>query len=240
MNGGRHFKKNLLGEKKMLRKKIDYSQNAQKYDGDCPEIAAAVPRDSYVLDIGCSTGKLARDLNGKGCKVEGVDIDRESLKKAARYCAKVYKIDLDNLKDFDIHLRGKKFEAITMGDILEHLKYPSVLLNHIKKYLAPGGIAVATIPNTAFVWTRVRFLLGNFSYSQQGGLMDEDHLRFFSFETARLLFESSGYEIVKIRPSSHGIVNKKYFLVKLLSKLIPTLFAIHVFIVATPKSTTKK
>jgi SAM-dependent methyltransferase len=215
----------------MFIKEIDYSKNAGKYDGDCPEMERAVPPKSKVLDIGCSTGKLAKALKKKGCEVYGIDIDKESLKKAAKFCTKVYQIDLDNLKSFDEKLRGQKFDAITMGDILEHLKYPGVLLEHLKKYLNPGGVLISTIPNIAFVFTRMKFLLGDFSYSKRG-LMDEDHLRFFTFTTARMLFKETGYELDVFRPSSHGIVSKKYFFIKPLARIWPGLFAIHIFVVA--------
>lgn len=217
---------------KMFRSKIDYSINKQKYDSFSTEIESLIPKGSIVLDVGCTTGILARALKKKKCKVVGIDIDSASLKVAAKHCEKVYLIDVDDLKDFDKKLKGQKFDAIALGDILEHLKYPGVLLYHLKNYLTENGVVVAKIPNTAFIWTRLRFLSGNFAYEKGGGLMDEDHLRFFSFGTAKQLFTDSGYKIIKIENSSKAIVNPKYFFVKYLAEIMPRLFSIHIIIEA--------
>lgn len=216
----------------MFKKKLDYSVNEKKYGGECPEIEKATPARSAVLDLGCSTGKLARALKRKRCKVTGVDIDGASLRQAAKYCEKTYKIDLDHLNSFDDKLKGREFDVITAGDIFEHIKYPGVLLYHLKKYLNPDGVIITTIPNSGFIWLRLRFLFGNFFYNQGGGLMDEDHLRFFSFKSIRRLFEEAGYKLVDFRGSNHGIVNPNYWPVKIFAKIWPTLFSIHVFVVA--------
>lgn len=216
----------------MLRSKIDYSGNREKYDSYSVEIESLVPPGSRVLDIGCTTGMLAKALKKKKAEVFGIDIDRASLKEAAKYCKEVYLIDVDDLKSLDKKLKGEKFDVIVLGDILEHLKYPAVLLNHLKKYLKSDDIVIAKIPNSGFIWMRLRFLFGNFSYQKGGGLMDEDHLRFFSFNSAKQLFLDSGYEILKVDVSSSAIVSPKYFLVKYLAKVMPKLFAIHIIVKA--------
>lgn len=216
----------------MLKDKIDYSVNEKKYNSYSREIERLVPAKSKVLDIGCTTGKLAQALKAKGCTVTGIDIDDASLKKASKYCEKVIKIDVDDLELFNKKLKDEKFDVITLGDILEHLKYPGVLLSHLRKYLNPDGVIVSSIPNSAFIWMRVRFLLGNFTYSKNGGLMDEDHLRFFSFNTVKTLFKNSDFNVCDIYGVS--VVKSKYVFLKYLAKIFPTLFAIHILIVAKP------
>jgi len=202
-----------------------------KYGGYSPEIFKLVPFGSKVLDLGCSTGALAKVLiTRKNCQVIGIDIDEKSLKEASLYCEKVFKCNLDNLTELENLLLEGLFDVITLGDILEHLKYPGSLLRTLKKYLKNEGIVIASIPNTAFIALRIRFLFGNFSYSKKGGLMDEDHLRFFSFKTARQLFEEAGYNVKKIYGIS--IVKRKFWVLKFLAKIFPTLFALHIIIIA--------
>ena len=216
----------------MFKIQINYSLNKKKYNSYSEEIEQLVPAYSKVLDVGCTTGKLARALKNKGCAVHGIDIDDASLKRASKYCQKTYRVDVDNLNLLDRELKNEKYDAITFGDILEHLKYPGILLYHLRKYLNPNGLVAASIPNSAFIWTRIRFFLGNFAYSNKGGLMDEDHLRFFSFKTARVLFEDAHYKVLDIHGSSQGIVNPKFWFVKCLAKIVPALFAIHIIILA--------
>lgn len=199
------------------------------------DVEKMVPDNCRVLDIGCATGKFARVLKKKGCAVVGVDIDKTALNLAAKYCEKTIQVDLDDLVSLDKKLKGEKFDCISFGDILEHIKYPGVLLYHLKKYLKPQGLVLASIPNSAFIWLRIRFSLGNFDYMPEGGLMDEDHIRFFSFKTARILFEDAQYKVLKIQGSSHGIVNKKFWFIKYFAKIAPTLFAIHVIVLGQNK-----
>jgi len=219
----------------MKRNKIDYSRNKQKYNSYSVEIENLIPPASKVLDVGCTTGMLAKALRKKNAEVFGIDIDSASLKEASKYCKRVYLIDVDDLGDLDKKLKGEKFDAIALGDILEHLKYPAVLLRHLNKYLKPNGKIIAKIPNSAFIWLRFRFFFGNFSYQKGGGLMDEDHIRFFSFNSAKQLFLDSGYETQQIAGSSSAIVDPKYFLVKYLAKAMPSLFAVHIVIEAKRK-----
>jgi len=215
----------------MFIKKVDYSINKEKYNSFSQEIERLVPAKTHVLDVGCATGKLARILKEKGCTVVGVDIDQASLEVASEFCQRVLVVDIDDLKDIDRVLKGEKFDVITFGDILEHIKYPGVLLHHLRSYLKPRGVIVASIPNAAFIWCRVRFMLGNFNYVKTGGLMDEDHLRFFSFSTIRTLFIESGFNIRELYGSSN--VRPIYGFLRPLAKIFPNLFAIHAIVKAT-------
>lgn len=216
---------------------MDYSKNKDKYDSTNEEIERAVPPHSKVLDVGCTTGKLAKALKRKKCQVTGVDIDRSSLNLARRYCQSTILANVEDCKLLAKKLQGEKFDVVVLGDVLEHLKYPKELLVALKKHLKQNALIVSSTPNSAFIWMRMKFLLGNLSYSKNGGLMDEDHLRFYSFQTARALFEESGYEIISVKPSSHGINNPKYFAIKILAKILPSVFAIHILIQAQKKPT---
>jgi len=208
-----------------------YSCKKEKYGGYSSEIFSLVPPKTRVLDIGCSTGALAKLLTEKKrCRVIGIDIDENSLKEASHYCDKVFKCDLDDLEKLNTILKGKLFDTIALGDILEHLKYPHLLLKTLKKYLNNDGVVVASIPNAAFISLRIQFALGNLSYDKKGGLMDEDHLRFFSFKTAKKLFEEAGYKVKKIYGVS--IVRRRFWFLKSLAKILPSLFAIHIIIKA--------
>lgn len=214
----------------MLKTKINYDSNFQKYGGYSNSIANLVAPNSHVLDIGCSTGKLAQVLKNKNCKVFGVDIDRESLKKANEYCYKTLPCDLDDTEELKKIIKNETFDAITMGDIIEHIKYPGVLLANLKPFLSNKGKIIASIPNSAFILCRMKFLFGNFNYNKKGGLMDEDHLRFFSFKTAKNLFQDSGYQIQRFFGTCS--VKNRFLFLRPLAKIYPKLFALHIIIAA--------
>ncbi|MCX6732787.1 MAG: class I SAM-dependent methyltransferase [Candidatus Roizmanbacteria bacterium] len=202
-----------------------------KYGGYNKLIFDIVPKNSKVLDIGCSTGLLAKLLKeNKNCSVVGIDFDKKSLQQAEKYCSTVYEIDLDESDRIKNALNDERFDIITMGDVLEHLKHPGVLLKELQRYLKPNGMILAVLPNSAFISMRVKFLLGDYSYEKNGGLMDVDHLRFFSFRTAEILFREAGYRIESL--SGNSVVKNKYWFLRPLSAIYPRLFSIHILIVA--------
>ena len=118
----------------MFKKTIDYSRNRKTYDSYSLEVEKLVSEGSRVLDVGCTTGKLARALKRKKCSVVGIDIDPEALKQAAKYSEFTVRADLDNLVDLRKKLKGEKFDVIVFSDVLEHLKYPGTILFELKKY----------------------------------------------------------------------------------------------------------
>lgn len=187
------------------------------YNGYSPEILSYIKPTSKVLDVGCATGELSRRL--PGCDVTGIDINPGY--------PEAYTCDLDNTNAVKSILKDTKFDVIACGDVLEHLKNPKELLSALSENLKDGGIIIASIPNAAFISMRLKFLMGDFSYDDCG-LMDKTHLRFFNFKTAKELF--SGYKIKKIY--GVNIVKDKFFFLRPLAKVWPSLWAIHIIVIA--------
>ena len=193
----------------MFRTEFNPADMPNKYGGYSPDIVRLVPNEARVLDVGCSTGVLARELRLRGCRVTGLDIDEASLALAAQYCETAMRCNLDHIAEIDALPFGSEFDVITMGDVVEHLKYPGATLKRMRHFLKPGGVLIASIPNAAFIQQRMRFMLGDFAYTIQGGLMDEDHLHLFSFQTVRAFLQDAGYVVEKIYGAS--VVRKRYF-----------------------------
>src|SRR3989344_889793 len=109
-------------------------------------------RESSVLDVGCSRGYLAKELKRRKIIVDGVDIDRESLTHAKKYCRDTFQRDLYTGK---LDLPHRKYDYIICADILEHLPRPDLLLLDLRKYLAKNGQVLISIPNIARIELRI-------------------------------------------------------------------------------------
>lgn len=158
-----------------------------------------VAPNSYVLDVGCNTGYVGKFLKEeKKCINDGIDIDEALLVKAKPYYRNLFKIDL--FKD-DFVLRHK-YDFILFIDILEHLPTPHKILKKMTNNLRKSGKIIISLPNIARFELRLKHLLGNFDY--QPGIMNEDHLRFFTLKTGRELIESCSLKIEKILPTGLG------------------------------------
>ena len=95
-----------------------------------------------VLDAGCGTGRVARELARRGVEVVGVDIDPEMLEEAVRRAP-----DLDwRHHDAALIDLGRTFDVVLMaGNLMIFVapgREPAVVRN-MARHLAPGGMLVA-------------------------------------------------------------------------------------------------
>ena len=146
-----------------------------------------------VLDFGCGSGYLSEFMKANGCNVTGIEINPRAAEEARPHCEEIVVADLDTRPLIDL-LPGRLFDVAVFGDILEHLRDPWRVLEEARSFLGPNGFAVLSIPNIAHGAVRLALLRGAFQYSKIG-LLDDDHLRFFTLHSVRELCLRSGYRI---------------------------------------------
>lgn len=150
-----------------------------------------------VLDVGCSTGYLARVLNALGDTVSGVEYDAAAAKEAEPDLEKLVVGDLEAL-DLVAEFGEGIFDVVVFGDVLEHLRDPLQVLRGARRLLAPGGSVVISVPNIAHGDVRLALLLGRFRYTKLG-LLDETHTRFFTRENLDAFLRDAGFVAVDVR-----------------------------------------
>lgn len=159
------------------------------------------PNDGFkkgiVLDIGCGTGALSEAIEKKGYIVWGIDASEEATQIASRRITKVINTDLADLAQVKAEIGSQLFDYLVFADILEHLYDPLVAVKAYLKFLKEGSYIIVSVPNTVCWVNRILFLFGKFEYTDTG-IMDRDHLRFFTFKTAKELVSSAGCSIVRI------------------------------------------
>lgn len=155
-----------------------------------------MPRGVTVLDMGCATGYMARELARKGCRTWGVDVDDRAVAAARVHCVDAVCCNLDELTHESVRLpfEGQRFDVILLLDVLEHLVRPDLVLPRIGRLLEPEGHVWISLPNVARIEYRLRLMLGRFEYEDAGPL-SKGHLGFFTRKTARELLERSGFSI---------------------------------------------
>lgn len=123
-------------------------------------ILAEVPPGSRVLDVGCASGYLAAELTARGCTVVGFERDPAAAALAEASCAELIVGDLES--DADLAALPRGFDAVVIGDVLEHLTDPWRALRELRGVLAPGGVVVLSLPNVAAWPVRLGLLRGRF------------------------------------------------------------------------------
>lgn len=191
-----------------------------------------------ILDIGCGAGDLGKALkNRSDCEVVGITYSEAEAELASAYLDKVLVGDLNNSNLLDNSLGV--FDCVVCSHILEHLYFPEDLLKVIPKILKPKAKLVIALPNVLNWKQRAEFLKGNFRYTE-GGTMDRTHFRFFDWNTAFELLQTSSYQILVRQADGYfplpfirtmlGSVALKMDMIA--SKAMPALFATQFILVA--------
>ena len=155
--------------------------------------------DHDVLDLGCGEGFLAKQLAARGNRIVGVD--RHAAIAEERRMVRYIRADLDEgLRPVLEQLGGKRFSRVLLLDVLEHLKRPDRLLRECHLALAAGGEIIVSLPNIANLYVRWKLLFGSFEYTDRG-IIDKNHLRFYTRAAARKLLEENGFEIIEQKDS---------------------------------------
>lgn len=146
-----------------------------------------------VLEVGCSNGYFSAALRDNGVYVYGVEpFSDEALRRG-----RVDDFFAGTVEDFCAtapeELR-QTFDAIILGDVLEHLVDPKAMLVSLGSFLKDDGVVLASVPNITHVGIRAMLADGMWDY-QKYGILDATHLRFFSWRTLRDLFLEAGFGI---------------------------------------------
>jgi 2-polyprenyl-3-methyl-5-hydroxy-6-metoxy-1,4-benzoquinol methylase len=148
-----------------------------------------------ILDVGCGSGDNAAIIKSRFPSSEIVGITRSTKEAdlARKYMKQILIFDLENGIPAD--LVCQQFDTIICSHVLEHLREPALTLLHLTKMLRNGGQILIAVPNVLSWRMRMQFLLGNFEY-QTSGVLDDTHLRFFTYKTSdRLLLKSTELQI---------------------------------------------
>ena len=102
--------------------------------------------DRTMLDLGCGYGYFGRACAARGMEVTYGDLEdlrEESLKDQPFRQVDLNTTDLTSLGQYDL---------VTCSNVLEHLKNPDHLLQHLDQLLKPGGVFYLSWTNWLSPW----------------------------------------------------------------------------------------
>lgn len=109
-------------------------------------VAALDGMRPQLLDVGCGSGALARELTALGpvtaidCSVEAVELSRR--RGLARLCV---------AKAEALPFKPGRFDAVTAADLIEHTD-DRLTLSEVTRVLKPGGLALVHVPAFPLLW----------------------------------------------------------------------------------------
>lgn len=202
-----------------------------------------------LVDYGCGNGeRYGRDMARRGVEYRGFDVSQAALDHARSLGLQVSRI----ADDGTIPLGGSLADFAICFEVLEHLMEPDRALAEIRRILKPGATAVVSVPNAAFISSRLEFLLTGF-WNPGGSPLTarrcpwrDPHIRFFNPKVLRRMIESAGLEfsLLVTQPFSFSALPWFYRQIKLhpllnglslpfawLGSVFPGLFAPRLFAV---------
>lgn len=181
-----------------------YDEKPAAYFGNARhDIVAALTTGptSAILELGCGSGGTGRAAMaaGKAGRYVGLELNEQAAAVAAQALTEVV---VGDVQAADLSPYAGQFDALIISEVLEHLTDPWATLGRLTACLKPGGMIYASSPNIAYWGVIKNLILGRFRY-QGAGVMDRTHLRWFTPESFRELFESAAIEVHSIQPMRH-------------------------------------
>ena len=159
-----------------------------------------------LLDVGCGSGATGAAAKARwpGVETIGIEIVPEAAQRAK---ARLDRVILGSAETLDLTAAGiAGVDGVLLLDILEHLVDPWRFLERLHAVLDPAAMVVASIPNIANLWLLDELAAGRFAYTSDG-LLDMTHLRFFTRQSIRALFDGAGYDIERWERITDGRVD---------------------------------
>ena len=177
------------------------------------EILKQNPKTKRVLDIGCGAGIYLDFLKSKGLDVEGIEISPWGYRMATKKLGlKIHNQPIGKLKT-----PRKKFDVITMYDVLEHTTDPIKILEEVKEWLEDYGILIINLPNLGSVIARA-------SGKYWNKLAPPDHTFHFKKAGLKKLLEKADYKVENIS-TNHGSPTESFEQIVMSSWRIPAKFS---------------
>lgn len=141
-------------------------------------VVRMVGKNKRVLEIGCASGSQTKPLSQQfGCDVTGIEINPEAAEEARPYCKRLLVGDIERM-DLNAELGDSRFDVITFGDVLEHLRDPKSILDKVRRFIDADGYVLISVPNIAHASVVFELMNGRFDY-RSTGLLDDTHIHFF-------------------------------------------------------------
>jgi SAM-dependent methyltransferase len=151
-----------------------------------------------LLDLGCWLGFLLDEARGRGWDTVGV----EPSAFASAFARERLGLDLRPGDLFTASLEPGSFDAVVLGDVIEHLPDPGRALDRIASLTAPGGVLYLALPDAG---SPVARLLGARWWS-----VIPTHVQYFTRASLECLLARHGWELLELTTAPKAFTVRYY------------------------------
>lgn len=153
--------------------------------------APRLPAGAAILDVGCGNGAFLAAADRFGYDVQGLDISEAAAQMCRSRGLKATAGDFLTLE------QPRRYDAVTMWDVIEHLPAPAAFVRRALDVLNPGGYLVIKTPMISDATFQVVSLVLRLA---AGVLQTPAHIQFFTEESMARLARATGLETVERIP----------------------------------------
>jgi len=143
-----------------------------------------------ILDIGCGPGFFLQRGEERGWQGVGVEPSRQAFVHARSLGCEVHNLFLHQAV---AKLSGRRFNAIHMSEVLEHVPNPKNVCETAYGMLEPGGIMCVVVPND---YNPLQSILHEQHEYHSYWLAPPHHINYFTFDSMTQLLRSVGFSIL--------------------------------------------
>jgi SAM-dependent methyltransferase len=161
-------------------------------------IEAHLTHRGAVLDLGCWVGFLLAEARDRGWRTLGV----EPSEFGSTYARERLGLEVITADANTAVLPEASFDAIALGDVIEHLTNPGEALDRIRSLLAPGGVVWLAIPDAG---SRLARLMGRRWWS-----VIPTHVQYFTRGSIATLLRRHGFAVLELSTAPKAFTIEYY------------------------------
>jgi 2-polyprenyl-3-methyl-5-hydroxy-6-metoxy-1,4-benzoquinol methylase len=148
--------------------------------------SAGLPDGSAMVDVGAGFGYLVAALRARGYDAEGVEPSQDG----ATFAGAMLQVPVRAGVAKDLVGEHRRFQAVTLCDVIEHMRRPRALLKDCFDLLEPGGLLAV---KTDHFESAVARLMGLNFYR----LTPVEHIALITPATLAAMAEKEGFKLIR-------------------------------------------
>lgn len=181
--------------------------NCYENEGNQAVLSAIPSSAKKIVDLGCGAGNIGKKASKREIVWDGVTISVEEAAAAKKHYRNVVLHDLE--KGLPPQGLDREYDVCICSHVIEHIVWPQKLLGDIRELLSrTNGLLIMAVPNFVNHEIRMKILRGKFEY-RPSGILDINHVRWYTFKSAQRLLIQNGFTITKAWAEGNFPVGKK-------------------------------
>jgi SAM-dependent methyltransferase len=151
-----------------------------------------------LLDLGCWVGFLLDEARNRGWDTMGL----EPSEFASSFARERFGLDVRTTDLFSAELDRRCFDAVVLGDVIEHLRDPGGALDHIAGLSRPDAVLYLALPDAG---SRVARAMGRRWWS-----VLPTHVQYFTRRSLATLLARHGWRVLELGTAPKAFTVRYY------------------------------